>query len=368
MARATQPKKPKRRRIVGGVDTHADTHHAAVLVMNGGRIADAEFPATETGYAQLLTWLRTFGRLHAIGVEGTNSYGAGLTRHLHAAGVKVVEVNRPDRQQRRLRGKSDPLDAYAAADAVLADKTTNSIPKLGTGTAEAIRAIHLTRAGAVNARTAAINELRALLVTAPTNLRDQLRHHTTATALVTACARLRPGTAPAQLADPAQATKHALRRLARRYQHLTDEITDLTHQLTALVSQACPRLLTRRGVGVETAAQLLITLGDNPDRARSEASFAMLCGAAPIPATSGKTTNKHRLSRGGDRQANRALYMIIITRLATCQRTRAYATRRTQEGLSKQDIIRCLKRYLAREIYDLLTSTNTPEKNLAPTT
>jgi hypothetical protein len=338
---------------VGGVDTHADTHHAAVLVMNGGRIADAEFPATHAGYVQLLAWLRSFGRVHAVGVEGTNSYGAALTRHLHTAGVRVVEVNRPDRQQRRLKGKSDPLDAYAAADAVLAGKAV-SVPKLGTGVVEAVRALHLTRAGAMKARTAAINELRALLVTAPAGLRDQLRGHTPA-ALVTTCARLRPST---DLTDPAQATKHALRALARRYQQLTREITDLTRQLTALLTHTCPKLLTHHGIGVETTAQLLTTLGDNPDRARSEAAFAMLCGTAPIPASSGRT-DKHRLSRAGDRQANRALHMIVINRLGTCDRTRAYAARRTQQGLSTQDIIRCLKRYVAREIYRALTSTNT---------
>jgi transposase len=359
MARTTQPKKSKRRRIVGGVDTHADTHHAAVLMMNGARIADKQFPATETGYVELLAWLRSFGRVHAVGVEGTNSYGAGLTRHLHTAGIHVVEVNRPDRQQRRLRGKSDPLDAYAAADLVLAGKAT-AAAKLGTGIVEAIRALHLTRASAVKARTAAINELRALLVTAPAGLRDQLRHHTTA-ALITACTRLRPS---ADLADPAQATKHALRRLARRYQQLTAEVTDLTQHLTGLVTQACPQLLALHGVGVETAAQLLITLGDNPHRARTEASFAALCGTAPIPASSGRT-DRHRLSRGGDRQANRALHMITCTRLATSDRTRAYATRRTTQGLSKQDIIRCLKRYLTREIFKTLTSTNTPQNNHA---
>ncbi len=359
MARATQLKKPKRRRVVGGVDTHADTHHAAVLLMHGGRVADAEFPAAAAGYAQLLAWLRGFGRLHAVGVEGTGSYGAGLARHLHAAGITVVEVNRPDRRARRLVGKSDPLDAYAAAEVVLAGRAS-ALPKLGTGIVEAIRALHLTRASAVKARTVAINELRALLVTAPAGVGDQLRELPT-TALVNTCARLRPR--GDGLADPEQATKQALRRLAGRYRALSQEITELDGQLHALVTHACPALLATFGVGVETAAQLLITIGDNPDRIRSEAAFAALCGVAPIPASSGKT-RKHRLSRGGDRQANRALYMITITRLHRCPRTRAYATRRTTQGLSTKDIIRCLKRYIAREIYKTLTSTNTPTKDL----
>jgi transposase len=350
--------KPKRRRIVGGVDTHADTHHAAVVLMNGARVTDAEFAATAAGYAQLLDWLQSFGRLHAVGVEGTGAYGAGLTRQLHAAGVRVVEVNRPDRRQRRLAGKSDPLDAYAAAEAVLAGRAT-ATPKLGTGVVEAIRALHLTRASAVKARTATLNELRALLVTAPAGLRDQLRA-LSATALVAACARLRP---TLELADPEQATKHALRGLARRYRTLSEEITDRDTQLRPLLQQACPQLLAIHGVGPETAAQLLTTVGDNPDRLGSEAAFAALCGVAPVPASSGKT-RRHRLSRGGDRQANRALHVIALTRLSTCPRTRAYAARRTTDGLSKKDIMRCLKRYIARELHKILTSGNPTGKDL----
>lgn len=347
---------------MGGVDTHADTHHAAVLLMNGARLADAEFPATAAGYIRLLHWLGSFGRVHAVGVEGTGAYGAGLARHLHAAGVRVVEVNRPDRRQRRLAGKSDPLDAYAAAEAVLAGRAT-ATPKLGTGIVEAIRALHLTRAGAIKARTATLNELRALLVTAPSGLREQLRPLATA-ALIQACARLRP---TPNLADPEQATKHALRSLARRYRALTEEITGLDAQLRPLLHQACPQLDQVHGLGPETAAQLLTTIGDNPDRVISEAGFAALCGVAPIPASSGKT-RRHRLSRGGDRQANRALHMITLSRLARCPRTRAYAARRTAEGLSKKDIIRCLKRYIARELYKTLTNLNTATRDLAPAT
>lgn len=359
MAQSTQLKKPKKRRIVAGVDTHGDTHHAAVVLLNGTRLADAEFPTTTAGYALLLAWLRSFGRLVAAGVEGTGAYGAGLARHLAAQGVRVVEVNRPDRRQRRMKGKSDPLDAYAAAEAVLSERAT-ATPKLGNGIVEAIRALHTTRAGAVKARTAAINELRALLVTAPAELRDRMRG-LTPVGLVTACARLRP------TGDPAEthvAVRVAVRALARRHQALTEEIADLDTQLRPLVERACPQLLGIHGVGYETAAQLLITAGDNPDRISSEAAFAALCGTAPIPASSGKT-NRHRLSRGGDRQANRALHMIACTRLATDPQTRAYRDRRAREQLSTKDILRCLKRYLARQVYKALTSTNTdPEEIL----
>lgn len=355
-------KKPKKRRVTGGVDTHSGTHHAAVVLMNGHRLADAEFPATAAGYADLLAWLCSFGRLHAVGVEGTGSYGAALTRHLTAENVKVIEVNRPDRRQRRTKGKSDPLDAYAAADAVLAGRAT-SVPKAGDGIVESIRALHSVRAGAVKARTAAMNELHALLITAPTELREQLSGRK-GTTLAEACGRLRPGS---DLADPAQATKAALCHLAARHGCLTTEIEAADTQLTVLVKAARPDLLAIHGVGVETAAQLLATCGDNPDRLHSEAAFAALCGVSPIPASSGKT-KRHRLNRGGDRQANRALYLIALSRMATCPRTRDYVQRRTTEGLSKKEIIRCLKRYIARELYKILThpkTQTTPTKDLA---
>jgi transposase len=358
MARAG--KKPPKRRVVGGVDTHSQTHHAAVQLMDGARVADAEFPATGEGYARLLAWMRSYGRLHAVGVEGTGSYGAGLARHLRGQGVTVIEVSQPDRRQRRAKGKSDPLDAYAAADAVIAGRAA-AIAKTGDGIVEAIRALHLTRAGAIKARTAAINELKALLVTAPASLREQLTGTGTGTpALIAACARLRPAGDPAA---PEHATKTALRSLARRCQVLTSEVTALDSQLAPLATRACPALLAIGGVGTETAAQLLITCGDNPDRLRSQAAFAALCGVSPIPASSGKT-NRHRLNRGGDRQANRALYMIVLGRLGWCARTRAYAARRTAEGHTTKEIIRCLKRYLARQIYKALTRKNTTIKDL----
>jgi transposase len=237
MSQHGQIKKPKKRRIVGGVDTHGDTHHAAVVLLNGTRVADAEFPATAAGYVMLLAWLVSFGRLFAVGVEGTGGYGAGLARHLAAQGMRVVEVNRPDRRQRRTKGKSDPLDAYAAAEAVLSERAT-STPKLGTGIVESIRALHTTRAGAVKARTAAMNELRALLVTAPAELRDKLRG-LAAGALVTACARLRP---TGDVADPQVGVRAALRSLARRHQTLSGEIADLDDALGPLVDRGLPTI------------------------------------------------------------------------------------------------------------------------------
>ncbi len=341
--------------VTGGVDTHGQTHHAAAIDQVGRQLGDREFPATPAGYRTLLAWLCGHGRVERVGVEGTGAYGAGLARHLRAADIRVVEVDRPDRQGRRSHGKSDPLDAYAAARAALAG-TASGAPKTRDGRVEAIRALRVARCGAIKARTQSTNQLKSLLVTAPAELREQLRQLST-TALIATCSRLRP---TSELSDPEQATKTALRRLARRHQHLNEEITEADAELRALVTTAAPRLLALTGVGVEVAGQLLTSAGDNPDRLRSEAAFAHLCGVAPIPASSGRT-HRHRLNRGGDRAANSALYTVVLVRLRHHERTRAYAARRTQEGLSKREIMRCLKRYVAREIYTALQPASQQE-------
>jgi transposase len=336
--------------VVGGVDTHSEIHHAAVLDALGRELGDREFPATAAGYRSLLEWLNGFGELARVGVEGTSSYGAGLLRHLHAAGVVVLEVDRPDRRTRRARGKSDPIDAYAAARTALTG-TRTIVPKAGDGIVEAIRTLRVTRRSAVKARTQTINQLKALLVTAPTEIREPLAGLTTAV-LIPACLAQRP---TGSVADPAQAVRLVLRRLARRYQFLTTEIRLADAELRGLVTTAAPGMLTRLGVGVEVTGQLLTTVGDNPDRMRSEAAFAHLCGVAPIPASSGKT-RRHRLNRGGDRAANNAVYTVVLARLRLDERTRAYAGRRTTEGLSRREIIRCLQRYVARELYHALVT------------
>jgi transposase len=340
--------------VTGGVDTHGQTHHAAAIDHVGRQLGDREFPATPAGYRALTGWLRGHGRLERVGVEGTGAYGAALTRHLHAEGVVVVEVDRPDRKARRAQGKSDPLDAFAAARAALCGAATGT-PKQRDGRIEAIRALRVARRGAIKARTQAMNQLRALLLTGPAQLREQLRH-LSPTDLIRTCARSRPS---ADLAEPEQALKMALRRLARRHQHLTEEIRDADTDLRNLVTAAGPRLLALHGVGIDVAGQLLTTAGDNPDRLHSEAAFAHLCGVAPIPASSGRT-HRHRLNRGGDRAANNALHTITLCRLRYDPRTHAYVTKRTKDGLSKTEIIRCLKRYIAREIYTLL-ATNNPQ-------
>lgn len=343
--------------VVGGVDTHADTHTAAAIDTAGRLLGHAQFPATCAGYAELLTWLSSHGLLGSVGVEGTGAYGAGLTRHLTAAGVQVVEVDRPDRKTRRFAGKSDPIDAQAAARAVLAGRAIGT-PKTRTGAVEAIRVLRVARTSAVADRAHTMTRIKALMVTAPADLRAALAGLTD-TQLIRTCAGLRPDRTRA--ADPTHATKIALRSLARRHTELTVEISELDAVLHDLVAHTNPALIAAFGVGTDVAGQLLVTAGDNPARLHSEAAFAALCGVAPVPASSGKTT-RHRLNRGGDRQANAALYRVVLCRLRYDERTQAYKKRRTEQGLSTKETIRCLKRLIARELFYLIIN---PESGAA---
>ena len=335
-------------RVTLGVDTHAEVHVGVALDQLGRRLASRSVPTTPAGYAELVAWARRLGTLERVGIEGAGGYGAGLARWLRGRGLLVLEVERPARQARRRRGKSDLVDAEAAARAVQAG-TATAQPKAGDGPVEMLRVLHLARRSALKARTQAANQLHALVVTAPDALRARLRPLPLARR-VTLAAAFRPG---ANLDTPTAATKLALRSVARRYQQLSAEIATLEAHLDGLVARAAPALVAVKGVGVDTAAALLVAAGDNPDRLHSEAAFAHLCGVAPIPASSGKTS-RHRLNRGGDRDANRALHLLAVRRMAWDPRTRAYVTRRTAEGRSKPEILRCLKRYLARELYPLL--------------
>ena len=335
--------------VYGGVDTHRDVHVAAVVDSTGRVLGTAPFAADTAGYEQLGDWLQSHGRVVRVGVEGTGSYGAGLARHLTSIGVEVMEVNRPNRQLRRRFGKTDTTDAQAAARAVLNGQAT-AVPKSGNGRVESIRMLTVARRSATKARTQAINQLHALVVTAPHQVRHQLER-LPAKARVNTCAGFRPGTAN----TTNRYAKQALRSLARRYQTLTAEIKELTTQINHLCAQANPALLATPGVGADTAAALLVAAGDNPDRMQSEASFAALCGASPVQASSGRTV-RHRLNRGGNRQANNALWRIATTRMRRHQPTISYTEKRRAEGKNRKEIIRCLKRHIAREIYHLLTN------------
>lgn len=362
--------------VVGGVDTHARVHVAAAVDQLGRLLGTRGFAATAAGYRALHRWLVAFGALAAVGVEGTGSYGAGLARFLSAAGVEVVEVDRPDRSTRRRAGKDDELDAISAARAVAAG-TASGTPKARTGTVEAIRALRVARTGAIKARTAAFNQLKDLRLCAAEPLRAQLGGLSLPTLARTAAAwRLPAPGAPARagarrsarpvatLAEPSTATRIAMRAIGRRVAELNTEIAALDADLAALVTATAPTLTGLFGAGIDTAGQLLVTAGDNPDRLHSEAALARLLGIAPIPASSG-TTTRHRLHRGGDRAGNAAVHRIVIVRLRHDQRTRDYAAKRTAQGKPKPMIIRSLKRYVVREVYralmtDFTTLTSLP--------
>ncbi len=342
------------RRVTGGVDTHALVHLAAVVDQVGRVLGSEEFPASAEGHSAALAWMRAYGELVKVGVEGTGSYGAGLARHLAAQGIEVVEVIRPNRQARRRRGKSDPADAVAAALAALNGEASGA-PKAHDGAVESVRALRVARRGAVKASTQAANQLRDLIVTAPEQLRAKLSPLSSAQRLALA-ARFRPG----DLSNPSEATKAAMAAVARRYQQLRAEIERLDAALEILVERTAPQeFLAKQGVGLQVATTLLTTIGDNPERLSTEASFAALCGASPVDASSGKQ-RRHRLNRGGDRQANSALWRIVFVRMAHDPRTKAYVVRRTAEGKTPKEIMRCLKRYVAREVYKALVANRKP--------
>ncbi len=331
-------------RVVIGIDTHQEQHVAVAIDRLGARLGERYVAATTSGYRELERWSSNLGKIHAFGIEGTGSYGAGIARFLTGRGYCVVEVNRADRSTRYRKGKNDPTDAESAARAVLAGVAA-AIPKSGQGEVEMIRMVKSAKDPAVKARTQAINQMKALIVTAPASLRETLDGLSVG-ALATRCRNFRVR----RLSDPTSAAKYALRSLACRYHQLSEEIRKLKAELAQLIETASPTLVNIVGVGPDTAATLLTTAGSNPERLRSDAAFAALCGACPIPASSGKT-NRHRLNRGGDRQANAALHRIVVVRLRCDHRTREYMRRRTGEGMSKSEVMRCLKRYVAREIF-----------------
>jgi transposase len=338
------------RGVVGGVDTHKDLHVAAVVDEHDHVLGSQCFPTTRHGYKQMLAWMRSFGQPRRVGVEATGTYGAGLLRYLQHAGVEVLEVTAPDRHDRRKRGKSDDLDAQNAAHAAFAGKRTVT-PKTRDGMIESLRVLKACRKTAVAARRVALQMIQNTIVCAPDELRETL-HKMTRMQLVRTLAAWRPDLTDYR--DVVSAYRITLKSLGRRYLELHDEISDLDAMIIAIIDDLAPTLVARNAIGYGSAAQLLLTAGDNSERLQSEASFAALCGVSPVPASSGKTT-RHRLNRGGDRAANSALHIIAIGRLRTDPRTKVYMAKRVAEGHSKLEVIRCLKRYIAREVFTLIT-------------
>ena len=335
--------------VTGGVDTHADTHVGAAVDHNGGLLGIDSFPADSAGYEEFLCWLVGFGELARVGVEGTGSWGVGLTRFLTDHDVMVVEVDRLNRQVRRRHGKSDPTDAVSAARAALSG-TATATPKTRNGKVEEMRVLLVARRSARQQRIQTLNQLRHLVFTAPEPIRVRFKDRYK-TGLVTEAANIRPRKG----SDPiTYQTNLVIRSLARRIKSLNVEMKTIDKTLLQLIGATAPSLLAMYGVGVDTAASLLVAAGDNPDRLHNETSWAHLCGVTPLPASSGKVT-RHRLNRGGDRQANAALHRIVLTRMSSHPETKTYVTRRRTEGLSTPEIMRCLKRYVARQTFKHLT-------------
>lgn len=334
-------------RVTGGVDTHLDVHAAAALDERGALLGVKTFPANGTGYRQLLDWLQQFGTVELVGVEGTGSYGAGLTRHLLGHGVVVVEIDRPNRQRRRRAGKSDPQDAIAAARSAQGGDATGAA-KTRDGNVESMRVLRVARFSARRSRAQAISQMHSLVSTAPEELRAQLRDLSIYQLLAVTSAYRSHGRT-----DVVATTKLALPILARRALALEEEVVQIDRVLKDLVKQTAPDLCAVHGVGTDVASALLVAVGDNPERLKNEATFAKLCGVSPLDASSGKQ-ERHRLNRGGDRQANAALRHIVLTRMVSDPRTRVYIDRRMKDGRTKKEAVRCLKRYGAREIFAVL--------------
>ena len=335
--------------FVVGVDTHKQAHTAAVVDRLGGVGETFEFSADPAGYRSVLGRVTAHGGTRVWGVEGTGSYGAGLTGFLQSAGERVVEVERPGRPLRRNGAKSDAIDAIRAARQVLTSK--HQIEPRKRGEREAIRVLLATRNGAVVARTKALNHLQALVVTAPRRLRTRLD------GLSTAQLTRQAGRLQIRADQPIeyQATVRAMRACARRALACGQEADELDAELKRILSDQVPHLLAEPGVGPISAAAIYLAWSHH-GRIRNDAAFAALAGVSPIPASSGQTT-RHRLNRGGDRQLNRALHTITLSRLSCDPETRAYATRRLAEGKTTREIRRCLKRHIARRVHKLLEHT-----------
>lgn len=341
--------------VIIGVDTHKSTHIAVAINMQGARLGDMTVTANRQGYFDLEAWASRFGGVKAFGIEGTGSYGAGLARELLTKGHTVFDVMRPNRQLRYLQGKSDSLDAESAARSVL-NGQASALAKTQAGLSEMIRHIKVARDSAVKARSQAMITLKTLIVNAPAELRDKLDQITGPISLVRHIAALRPG----KITSPTASAKASMRAIARRWLALHEEISTHEAELEHMVREKAPVLMEAHGISTQTVAEMLILVGDNPERIKSEAALAKMCGVCPIPASSGKT-NRMRLNRGGNRQANAALYRVAIVRMRDDERTKAYAAKRAAEGKTRREIVRCVKRYIVREIYRHLCAPVTPK-------
>ena len=335
--------------VFGGVDTHADFHHAALVDELGRELGEQRFPASTAGFKQLISFFDAAGDVLRVAVEGTASYGAAVTRDLQLRGFEVVETTPGDKADRRLRGKSDAADAYTAARAALSGRAT-AIPKATTGEVEALRLLRTTRSLTVRQQTQVMNQIKQFLVTAPAGFRERFPRSTNLRLAQTLAATRLPGT------DPVTAALLTVVKIdARRWLELRATAAELKRQLDAMTKRIAPELIKIPGVGPDTAAALLIATGQNTQRVPSDAALAHLFGIAPIPASSGRTT-RHRLDRGGNRHGNAAVHRVALVRLAHDPTTRDYIARCMARGKTKREAIRLLKRHLVRELYPVLAA------------
>jgi transposase len=342
-----------------GVDTHRDNHEVEIARPTGAPIATCSITNDSAGYAQLLAWIveHAPGPRLAVSIEGTRSYGLGLSRAVRTAGLTVIESEQPNRKTRRRRGKSDPIDAHLAVlTALQLDADALPTPR-ADGDRAALQILLGARHDLTSAHTAATNRLRAQLLGGHGDGADtdrQLARGPLTEATLAALARRR---CPHD-ADRAQAVRHAeLRRLALAVRDSTRALKTNRAQLHTIVADLAPGLTDRPGIRPVSAAQVIVSFS-HPGRCRTDAAFAALAGTSPLPASSGQTV-RHRLNRGGDRTLNRTIHTIALSRMRYCERTRAYVERRTREGKTPREIRRCLKRYITRELYRSLTTTMT---------
>lgn len=334
--------------IIAGVDTHKDRHVLCLLDGIGRKVFSASYPADKCGYVQLAEAIGNPSCCLVVGVEGTASFGAGLSTHLISMGYPVVEVLRPKRDKRRKgKGKNDEIDAEIAARNAASENGT-SVPKSRDGWVEGVRTLMIARDLEIQTSTKVMNAVKSLLVTAPESFRAKYREYN-GSCLMERLSRGRTGSGDVS----SGALTTALKSLARTWLELERRSLDLRKLVEGLLLENAPALLEVPGCGAINAADLAIAAGDNPERLGLQSAFAALCGASPIEALSGKVT-RHRLNRGKNRSANRALHMIVVNRMRHDERTVAYIKRRTSENKTKREAMRCLKRYVAREIYSVL--------------
>ena len=345
-AKEPNMQRPEEGQAAIGADARKETRVAAAVDRQGALVDERRFATARQGCRQLESRARSLGDVLRAGAECPGSYGSGLAGHLAKSGLTVLEAASPGRTVRRKRGKDDFIDAEMAAEAALSGVRTVA-PKSRDGMVGALRMLQKARSTAVAARRAALQTTRARIASAPEEPRGRLRGMTRMQPIGRLSAT-RPG--PADLKSPVGAARISPRRLAKRCVGLDDEVSELDETTEAVLADAAPLLVECSCVGPQSAAQPMATVGDDPERLRSEAAFSMLCGVAPMPVSSGMAC-RHRLNRGGDRQASSAIRIMAIGRLRTDERAKDYVARKMAEGRTKMEAIRCLKRYIAREMY-----------------